>query len=146
MSNIKIPRAICLVVGEVLANRGSHDILNKLFESSGAPGPPPDLAHHSKWKNWLFTAGTDPNVDSLKVLGKRLRGTEAKGDVLKYSNNSIGRSFGTLLDKLICQLNLERVLGRLSNQYFKASPIRHTTLPKYCFLGIKSFSYLFRYI
>jgi len=69
MTNIKIPRAICLVVGEVLSKRGSHDILNKLFESSGAPGPPPDLAHHSKWKNWLFTAGTDPNVDSLKVLG-----------------------------------------------------------------------------
>ncbi len=69
MSNIKIPRAICLVVGEVLSKRGSHDTLNKLFESSGAPGPPPDMAHHSKWKNWLFTAGTDPNVDSLEVLG-----------------------------------------------------------------------------
>ncbi len=32
------------------------------------------------------------------------------------------RSFGTLLDKLICRLNLERVLGRLSNQYFKERP------------------------
>lgn len=59
---------------------------------------------------------------------------------------SFGLSFGTLLDKLICRLNLERVLGRLSNQYFKARPIRPTTLPKYFFLGIKSFSYLFKYI
>jgi len=28
------------------------------------------------------------------------------------------------LHKLICRLNLERVLGRLSNQYFKERPIR----------------------
>ena len=72
MSNVKIPRAICLVVGEVLSKRGSHDILNRLFESSGAPGAPPDLAHHSKWKTWLFEAGADPNVDSLEVLGNVL--------------------------------------------------------------------------
>ena len=32
-------------------------------------------------------------------------------------------SFGTFLDKLICRLNLERALGRLSNQYFKERPI-----------------------
>jgi len=69
MSNIKIPRAICLVVGEVLSKRGSHDSLNRLFELSGAPGQPTDEAHHSKWKNWLFAAGIDPNVDSLAVLG-----------------------------------------------------------------------------
>ena len=36
------------------------------------------------------------------------------------------KSFGTLLDKLICRLNLERVLGRLSNQYFKERPIYNT--------------------
>ena len=72
MANVKIPRAICLVVGEVLSKRGSHDILNRLFKSSGVPGDPPDLAHHSKWKNWLFEAGTDPNVDSIEVLGNVL--------------------------------------------------------------------------
>ena len=33
----------------------------------------------------------------------------------------VGR-FGTLLDKLICRLNHEQVLGRLSNQYFKERP------------------------
>lgn len=70
--NVKIPKAICSVVGEVLSKRNSHDTLNRLFKSSGAPGDPPDLAHHSKWKNWLFEAGSDPNIDSFKVLGNVL--------------------------------------------------------------------------
>ncbi len=37
-----------------------------------------------------------------------------------------GGSFGTFLDKLICRLNLERVLGRLSNQYFKERSTSYT--------------------
>jgi len=97
----------------------------------------------------IFKDNTDRN-NFLNRLGGIIKETKesegVRGTFLKYSNNSIGRSFGTLLDKLICRLNLERVLGRLSNQYFKARPIRPTTLPKYCFLGIKSFSYLFKYI
>lgn len=67
MSNIRIPIAICAAVADVL--NGSHDTLNALFETAGAPGPPPDLAHHSKWKIWLQKAGNDPEVDSLAVLG-----------------------------------------------------------------------------
>jgi REase_DpnII-MboI len=35
----------------------------------GAPGAAPDLSHATKWKEWLFRAGQDPNVDSLAVLG-----------------------------------------------------------------------------
>jgi len=46
--------------------------LDALFASSGAPGEPPALAHHSKWKEWLFRAGQDPTVDSLQVLGNVL--------------------------------------------------------------------------
>ena len=46
--------------------------MNRLFKSSGVPGNPPDLAHHSKWKTWLFETGSDPNVDSLEVLGNVL--------------------------------------------------------------------------
>ena len=75
-----------------------------------------------------------------------IRRLTAVNDRAFTSASGVARSFGTLLDKLICRLNLERVLGRLSNQYFKARPIRPTTLPKYCFLGIKIFSYLFKYI
>jgi hypothetical protein len=49
--------------------RGSHEELNALFESSGAPLPPPDLPHSRKWKEWLYRAGINPEVDSLSVLG-----------------------------------------------------------------------------
>ena len=46
--------------------------LDVLFQGAGAPGDPPDLSHGSKWKEWLFRAGVDPNVDSLAVLGNVL--------------------------------------------------------------------------
>ena len=58
------------MVGDSLI--GSHTTLDTLFISSGAPGAPPDLAHHSKWKEWLFRAGQAPEVDSLRVLGNVL--------------------------------------------------------------------------
>jgi hypothetical protein len=67
MTNIRLPRAVCAVVNDVL--QGSHDALNTLFISSGAPLPAPNLAHTSKWKEWLYAAGNDPEVDSLSLLG-----------------------------------------------------------------------------
>ncbi|MCD8551855.1 MAG: hypothetical protein LRY74_18035 [Shewanella xiamenensis] len=67
MSNVRLPVAVCAAVAEVL--NGSHDSLNALFEAAGAPGSPPDLAHHTKWKTWLQRVGNDPEVDSLQVLG-----------------------------------------------------------------------------
>lgn len=67
MTNVRLPVAVCAAVAEVL--NGSHDSLNALFEAAGAPGPPPDLAHHSKWKTWLQKIGNDPEVDSLAILG-----------------------------------------------------------------------------
>jgi hypothetical protein len=67
MDHVRLPMAVCAAVAEVLT--GSHQTLNALFEAAGAPGPPPDLAHHSKWKTWLFRAGNDPKVDSLTLLG-----------------------------------------------------------------------------
>jgi hypothetical protein len=70
MTNIRLPRAVCVVVAEVL--RGSHATLDSLFLTAGAPGPPPPLPHTTKWKDWLFIAGSDPNVDSLSVLGNVL--------------------------------------------------------------------------
>jgi hypothetical protein len=70
MPNVRIPKVVCATVGKVL--KGSHSTLDALFESAGAPGSPPDLSHASKWKNWLFRAGNDPNTDSLAVLGNVL--------------------------------------------------------------------------
>jgi hypothetical protein len=64
---VRLSKSLCAVVGEVLM--GSHQTLDALFISAGAPGDPPALAHHSKWKEWLFRAGMDPSVDSLAVLG-----------------------------------------------------------------------------
>lgn len=70
MTNVRIPKVVCAIVGNVL--KGSHATLDALFESAGAPGPPPDLSHATKWKEWLFRAGNDPNTDSLTVLGNVL--------------------------------------------------------------------------
>jgi hypothetical protein len=70
MTSIRLPRAVCAVVADVL--RGSHATLDSLFLTSGAPGPPPAGPHSSKWKDWLVQAGMDPGVDSLSVLGNVL--------------------------------------------------------------------------
>ena len=67
IANVRLPIAVCAAVAEVLV--GSHPALEALFESAGAPGPPPDLSHASKWKTWLFRAGNDLTVDSLAVVG-----------------------------------------------------------------------------
>lgn len=72
MTNFRLSKALCTVVGEALSNTGSHQALDVLFQSAGAPGDPPALAHHSKWKEWLFRSGIDPNTDGLAVLGNVL--------------------------------------------------------------------------
>jgi len=70
MSNLRLSRGLCAAVGNFI--QGSHPTLDALYISAGAPGKPPELAHHSKWKEWLFRAGQDENVDSLSVLGNIL--------------------------------------------------------------------------
>ena len=66
---MRLSKSLCAVVAEVIAGTGSHPTLDALFLSAGAPGEPPALAHHSKWKEWLFRTGQDASVDSLSVLG-----------------------------------------------------------------------------
>jgi len=67
---MRLSKALCAVVAETFT--GSHEKIEALFISAGAPGTPPNLAHHSKWKEWLFRTGQDPSVDSLAVLGNLL--------------------------------------------------------------------------
>lgn len=70
MSSFRLSRGLCASVAKLL--RGSHATLTSLFVSAGAPGPTSDieqLSHSTKWKEWLFRVGQDPNVDSLAVLG-----------------------------------------------------------------------------
>ena len=70
MDNIRLSRGLSKVIGDAVV--GSHPTLNALFISAGAPGDPPDLAHHTKWKEWIFRAGQDENVDSSAFLGNIL--------------------------------------------------------------------------
>ena len=82
---MRLSRSLCAVVGEAL--RGSHDTLNALFIAAGVPGEPPALSHGSKWKEWLFRAGQDSNVDSLAVLGNVLEefmDLAPTGDIVAY--------------------------------------------------------------
>ena len=69
---MRLSKSLCAVVGQVIATTGSHAALDFLFHTAGAPGDPPDLSHGTKWKEWLFRVGLDPNVDSLAVLGNVL--------------------------------------------------------------------------
>ena len=68
----RLSRSLCAVVGDIIGTTGSHTSLDLLFKSAGAPGEPPALAHHTKWKEWLFRTGQDENIDSLAVLGNIL--------------------------------------------------------------------------
>ena len=93
MSNVRIPMAVCAAVGEVLV--GSHATLDAVFEAAGAPGPPPDLAHHSKWNTWLHRAGNDPKVDSLQLIGNLI---EEFMDLPPVESQPTVDSFGTTYD------------------------------------------------
>lgn len=68
--NVRLSRAVCSATANIL--KGSHKTLESLFLTSGVPGPPPALSHADKWKDWLFAAGQNPDVDSLAVLGNIL--------------------------------------------------------------------------
>lgn len=114
MENTRLSRALCKVVGDVIQTTGGHPTLDALFISSGAPGDPPALAHHSKWKEWLFRTGQDSAVDSLQVLGNVLeeymdtRPAEA-GDHQQWHENRL-RIEAALADDGLRYFRLGRVL------------------------------------
>lgn len=66
---MRLSRSLCKVVGDIIANTGSHQALESLFFSAGAPGEPPHGSHGTKWKDWLYYTGQDSETDSLAVLG-----------------------------------------------------------------------------
>lgn len=123
MANVRLPMAVCAAVADVL--NGSHATLDALFEAAGAPGPPPDLAHHSKWKTWLFRAGNDPNVDSLALVGNLI---EEFMDLPPLpSNKTAGDFFGFTHDP-VAKYNqrrerLSRVLEEHGFRYFRGGRI-----------------------
>ncbi|MCA1854437.1 hypothetical protein LE190_00650 [Massilia oculi] len=114
MKNTRLSRALCKIVGDVIQTTGGHPALDALFASSGAPGEPPALAHHSKWKEWLFRTGQDPAVDSLQVLGNVLeeymdtRPTDA-ADQAQWNENKL-RIEAALAEDGLRYFRLGRVL------------------------------------
>ncbi len=86
--NTKLSIKICSIVNDIVT--GSHDSLDTLFESAGATGPPPPLAHHSKWKMWLKQSSDDPETDAHSVLGniiEEFMEVEPAYDDSDYFNN-----------------------------------------------------------
>ena len=105
--NFRLPMAVCAAVAEVIT--GSHATLDALFEAAGASGPPPDLAHHSKWKTWLFRAGNDPSVDSLALVGNLI---EEFMDLPPRMSNQAVEIFGVAHDPIA---EYEQQRDRLNN-------------------------------
>jgi hypothetical protein len=62
-----LSKALIAAIAAIL--RGSHATLDDLFLKAGAPGPPPDLSHGRKWKEWLSICATDLDSDTLAILG-----------------------------------------------------------------------------
>lgn len=108
--------SICAAVADILS--GSHKALDELFLASGAPGPPPDLPHSSKWKTWLFRAGNDPSVDSLSLLGNLI---EEFMDLPPLpSDESLSDILGVHLDPLTEYKNKrERIVNLLEENGFR---------------------------
>lgn len=123
MSNVRLPMAVCAAVAEVLS--GSHQILDALFEAAGAPGSPPDLPHHSKWKTWLFRAGNDPTVDSLALVGNLI---EEFMDLPPPPSNETGPDFFGIGHDPVAEYNqrrdrLKSVLDEHGFRYFRGGRI-----------------------
>jgi REase_DpnII-MboI len=63
----RISRGLAAIIASVLS--GSHQTLDALFLSAGAPKPIPEGSHAHKWRDWIIIAGKDPNVDNLAFIG-----------------------------------------------------------------------------
>ncbi|MBI3466800.1 MAG: transposase [Planctomycetes bacterium] len=112
---MRLPMAVCAAVAEVV--RGSHQTLDAMFEAAGAPGPPPALPHHSKWKMWLFRAGNDPSVDSFALLGNLI---EEFMDLPPASGSDATGVFGVTHDELLdYPRKRDRLIGVLEEHGFR---------------------------
>jgi hypothetical protein len=121
-TNIRIPIAVCSAVAEVLA--GSHDSLNERFLAAGVPGPPPDLAHHSKWRTWLQRAGNDPSVDSLAVLGNLIEEFMDLPPVSTGPTELLGLQFPDPLETYTAKKNrLVQVMEEHGFRYFRGGRV-----------------------
>jgi len=129
---VRLSKSLCAAVGDALT--GSHDSLNALFVSAGAPGEPPALAHHAKWKEWLFRAGQDPKVDSLAVLGNVLEefmdmAPKAGTPEFDLWKEKRARVEATLEENGLRYYRFGRVLPQGDGSYSGASAAKQPTQP-----------------
>lgn len=126
MSNIRLPVAVCSAVADVVSG-GSHKSLEELFLTAGAPGPPPDLSHATKWKTWLQKAGNDPEVDSLAVLGNLIEEFMDLPPLPSTEKSDIIPGFLTLPDPLVeykkRKVRLIAVLEEHGFRYFRGGRV-----------------------
>jgi hypothetical protein len=119
-----LPVAVCAVVNEVIT--GSHSTLDALFKRAGAPGEPPDLAHHSKWKTWLIKASEDPHTDAYRVLGKVLEEfmeLDPSDETIDLFN-WLGQEFTSYRSLWLAKRErVERVLQKYGLQYLRGGRI-----------------------
>lgn len=122
MPNVRLPMAVCAAVAEIL--NGSHQTLDAMFDAAGAPGPPPDLPHHTKWKTWLHRAGNDPQVDSLTLLGRLI---EEFMDLPPVSASNVpdvfGNSFDPVADYQQKRNRLNKLLEEHGFRYFRGGRV-----------------------
>lgn len=112
-----IPAAVLHVVAKELYDFYSHDDLNLLFPSLGAPGAPPDGSKLTKIKHWLRRADADLSVDGLRVLG---------GLIEAYMDAPLGSTYSdTVVEWAASRGRIQEVLGQFSLTYEQGGRIGH---------------------
>jgi hypothetical protein len=106
---MRLPMSVCAAIAEALS--GSHNTLDAIFLAAGAPGPPPNMAHHTKWKTWLLTASRDPSVDILSLVGDLI------GDFMDSPPKDAGEVYRQKRERLV------NALKECGLQYFRGGRV-----------------------
>jgi len=120
----RISRALAAAIDNVLS--GSHQRLNSLFLSAGAPTPIPEGSHAHKWRDWILIAGRDPNVDNYEFIGALIEEfmdvppQPASGDRSPFATEWEDEQLRTYREK---RKRLEEVLAAEGLQYFRGGRI-----------------------
>jgi len=90
---VRLSKALCVVVGDVLASTGSHASLDALFESAGAPGAhakrigdeliidPEHYRRHPDCKRlWCVIYDPDQLITNAQGLKDDLEGSRSSND------------------------------------------------------------------
>ena len=125
--NKKLPIAVCAVVNDILAQIGTHKILDETFKFACAPGDPPALSHKDKWKIWLRRASEDPSIDAHQVLGKVIEEfMEVRPRKINPVDEFISGKKSEHTKWVIKKKRLEKILDNYGLQYVKGGRIIET--------------------